>query len=218
MDTPQAGRHRESNDLSARVRWYGACSTPDAIKHITESIMRKVVMPTVLLIACLGATLAAHAEEQSGFYLGGSIGQATNEAGEFKGSDFAFKLGGGYAFNRYFGIEVAYIDAGTQDDTIGLVEVENESGGVLASALLRLPLGETFAVFGKVGYAFYDSDATFRLGNLSERESNSDEDLAYGIGMELAISGGLKFRAEYEAVDVSEGDFQIVSAGAVYQF
>lgn len=107
--------------------------------------MRKVVVPTVLCIAGLGATFAARAEEQSGFYLGASVGR-------------------------------------------------------------------------KLGYAFYDSDATFRLGNLSERESNSDEDLAYGIGMELAISGGLRFRAEYEAVDVSEGDFQIVSAGAVYKF
>jgi OmpA-OmpF porin, OOP family len=83
---------------------------------------------------------------------------------------------------------------------------------------LRLPLGETFAVFGKVGYAFYDSEATARLGNLSERERGSDEDLAYGVGIELAIWGGLQLRAEYEAVDVSNGEFQLVSAGAVYKF
>jgi opacity protein-like surface antigen len=68
------------------------------------------------------------------------------------------------------------------------------------------------------GYAFYDSATTSRLGSSSERETDNGKDLAYGIGIDLTISGGLKFRAEYELVDVSEGDFQIVSAGAVYEF
>jgi opacity protein-like surface antigen len=179
--------------------------------------MRKVIFLTVSIIG-LGAALHAHAEDRSGFYVGGSLGQATNESGEFKGSDFAFKLSGGYAFNRYLGLEVAYIDAGTQDDTIGLVDVETESSGVITSALFRLPFGETFALFGKVGYVFYDSETTARVDSVSEHDSNSDEDLTYGIGLDVAVSGGLKFRAEYEAVDVSDGDFRIVSAGVVYKF
>jgi OOP family OmpA-OmpF porin len=218
VDTLLARCHHEFNYLGARVRWYGACSTPDAITHITESIMRKVVVLTVSFIGGLGAALGAHAEEQSGFYLGGSVGQASNESGQFKGSDFAFKVSGGYAFNEYFGLELAYVGAGAQKDNIGLVEVENKSNGVLASTLLRLPLGETFAMFGKIGYAFYDSATTSRLGSSSERETDNGKDFAYGIGIDLTISGGLKFRAEFELVDVSEGDFQIVSAGAVYKF
>jgi opacity protein-like surface antigen len=148
VDTLLARCHHEFNYLGARGRWYGACSTPDAITHITESIMRKVVVLTVSFIGGLCAALGAHAEEQSAFYLGGSVGQASNESGQFKGSDLT----------------------------------------------------------------------TSRLGSASERETDNGEDFACGIGMELAISGGLKFRAEYELVDVSEGDFQIVSAGAVYKF
>jgi OmpA-OmpF porin, OOP family len=184
--------------------------------------MRKVLVLTVFCIGCLGATLEVHAEEQSGFYVGASVGEATNASGEFKGSDFAFELSGGYAFNQYLGFEVAYIDTGTQDDTIGLVAVETESSGVITSALFRLPFGETFAMFGKVGYVFYDSETTAHIdgvGNAaSERESNSDEDLIHGIGLDVAVSGSLEFRAEYEAVDVSDGDFRIVSAGVVYKF
>ena len=180
--------------------------------------MRTVVVLTVSFIGGLCAALGAHAEEQSGFYLGGSVGKATNEVGEFKGSDFAFKLSGGYAFNRYFAIDVAYVDAGTQDDTIGLVKVENESAGVIATTVLRLPLGETFAMFGKIGCAFYDSEATARDAHSSERESDSGEDVAYGLGIDVAISSDLMFRAEYEAVDVSAGDFRILSAGVVYEF
>ncbi|MFC4311129.1 porin family protein [Steroidobacter flavus] len=180
--------------------------------------MRKVVVLSVLSIAGIGLSFGTHAEEQPGFYVAASVGEATNESGEFKGSDTAFKVGGGYTFNRYFGIEVAYVDAGTQDDTIGPIALENDSSGVIANAVLRLPLGETFALFGKLGYAFYDSETTSRLGNLSERERDSDEDFAYGAGVELAVWGGLRLRAEYEAVDVSAGDFQIVSAGVTYKF
>jgi OmpA-OmpF porin, OOP family len=179
--------------------------------------MRKVLVLTVF-IGGLGAAFGAHAQEQSGFQVGGSVGESRNESGEFKGSDLAFKLSGGYAFNPYVAIELAYVDAGTQDDTIGLIDVENESSGVIASTLLRMPLGETFAMFGKIGYAFYDSETTLRDGRVSVHESDSDQDFAYGVGIDLAIFGGLKFRAEYEAVDVSDGDFQIVSAGAVYKF
>lgn len=180
--------------------------------------MRKFVVQSVLFIGGICTVLGAHADERSGFYIGGSLGEATNEVDEFKGSDTAFKLSGGYSFNEYLAAEVAYVDAGTQEDNIGAVKIENESSGVIASAVLRLPLGESFALFGKLGYAFYDSEATARLGSLSERESDSDEDLAYGVGIEMAVWGGLRLRAEYEAVDVSDGDFQLVSAGAVYKF
>lgn len=180
--------------------------------------MRYSFIRTNVLIISLGCAFSAEAQERTGVYVGASLGEATNELGEFKGSDTAFKLTGGYAFNEYFGVELAYVDAGTQTDTVGPQRIENESSGVIASALLSLPLGERFAVFGKLGYAFYDSDATGRLGDSVTRASDNGEDLAYGIGLELAVARGLRLRAEYEGLDVSEGDFEIVSAGVVYRF
>jgi len=170
------------------------------------------------LIVSLGCMTNVHADEQPGWYLGASIGEATNEVGEFKGTDTAFKLAGGYAFNKYLGIELAYVDAGTQTDTVGLQRIENDSSGVIASAVMSLPLGERFAVFGKLGYAFYESDATGRVGETVAHESDSGDDLAYGIGAELVLTGGLRLRAEYEAIDVSDGDFDIISAGVIYKF
>lgn len=180
--------------------------------------MRMVIVGSTFMMVALAAAFGAHAQEHAGLYIGGSIGEATNESGEFKASDTAFKLTAGYAFNDYLGLELAYVDAGTQTDNVGSVEIQNESTGVIASALLRMPLGEKFALLGKLGYAFYEADATARQGNLVARERDEDEDLAYGVGLELAIWRGLKLRAEYEAVDVSDADFHIVSAGAVYKF
>jgi opacity protein-like surface antigen len=147
--------------------------------------------------AIIGVNLAitAHAAEDSGLYLGAGIGEATIESGEFDESDTAFKVFGGYAFNRYFSAELAYVDAGTQEGRIGDIQVANESNGIIASALASLPIGEVFSLYAKLGYAFYDSETTFRLGDLQETESESDEDLTYGIGVEFAVWRGLKLRA-----------------------
>lgn len=179
--------------------------------------MRNGFRASVLMIG-LGCASNSQAQELTALYIGASVGKATNEVGEFKGRDTALKLTGGYAFNQYFAVELSYVDAGTQTDTVGLRSIKNESSGIIASALLNVPLGERFAVFGKLGYAFYDSDATGRLGDQVTRESDSSDDLTYGIGIQLAVRRGLSLRAEYEAVDVSEGDFEIVSAGAFYEF
>jgi OOP family OmpA-OmpF porin len=179
--------------------------------------MRHYLQACCLTIS-FGCIFNVHADEKPGLYLGASIGEATNEVGEFKGSDTAFKLTSGDSFNEHFGVELAYVDAGTQTDTVGSQHIENESSGMIVSAVMSLPLGEQFAVFGKLGYAFYESDATGRIGDLVVHESDSGDDLAYGIGAELAITGGLRLRAEYEAVDVSEGNFDILSAGVIYKF
>jgi opacity protein-like surface antigen len=179
--------------------------------------MRNGLRASFLMVGLICAC-NSQAQQTAGAYAGASIGEATNEVDGFKGSDTAFKLTAGYAFNPYFGIELAYMDAGTQTDTVDGAHIENESTGVIASALARLPLGEQFAVFGKLGYAFYDSEATGRRGDLVARDTDSGEDLAYGIGVEFAVLRGLRLRAEYEVVDVSDGDFDVVSAGVVYQF
>lgn len=179
--------------------------------------MRNGLRASILMVG-IGCACNSQAQESAGAYIGASVGEATNEVDEFKGSDIAFKLTAGFAFNRYVGIELAYIDAGAQTDTVDGRRIENESTGVIASALARLPLGEQFAVFGKLGYAFYDSEATGRLGDVVARDTDSGEDLAYGIGVELAVLRGLRLRAEYEVVDVSDGDFDVVSAGVVYKF
>lgn len=171
-----------------------------------------------MLLVSLGYACNSQAQEPTGAYLGASVGEATNEVGKFKGSDTAFKLSAGYAFNQYLSVELAYLDAGTQRDTVGNVYIENESSGVIASTRFSLRLGDQFSVFGKFGYAFAKSDSILRRGDLVARESTNNANLAYGIGIELAVFRGLRLRGEYEILNVSVGDFDVVSAGVVYRF
>jgi hypothetical protein len=42
--------------------------------------------------------------------------------------------------------------------------------------------------------------------------------LSYGIGGAFAFSEAFELRAEYEAIDVSDGTFDLLSVGGVYKF
>jgi OOP family OmpA-OmpF porin len=170
------------------------------------------------LAAGLIVSLNVHANEDAGFYLGASIGEATDKVEEFEDSGTSFKILAGYAFNRYFATELAYVDAGKLEDRIGEIEATVESTGVLAAVLGKVPLGAYFAVFGKLGYAFYDEEVSLRLGDLQASETKSDEDLLYGVGVELNLGQRFKLRTEYEIVDVSDADFDIVSLGGTLRF
>jgi hypothetical protein len=82
---------------------------------------------------------ATSADESAGLYFGAGIGEAHNESGEFDGSDTAFQIFGGYSFAKYFAVELAYVDAGTQRDRIEDTDFANDSSGMVVSALAAIP-------------------------------------------------------------------------------
>jgi OmpA-OmpF porin, OOP family len=173
---------------------------------------------SLAFLAVSGVATSAQAQE-SGFYVGASVGEATDEISDvgFKDSDTAFKVFGGYAFNKYFGVELAYIDAGTFEDDLGPINVQLDASGVIASLVGSLPLGENISLFGKLGVAFSETDQTLRQGSFRASESESSEDLAYSAGGAVHL-GKFTLRAEYEVVDVSDADFNAVFVSALFKF
>ena len=63
---------------------------------------------------------SAAAELDPGFYVGAGVGQSKIEADDinFDEDDTGFKVFGGYQFNKYFAVELAYIDGGNADKSI----------------------------------------------------------------------------------------------------
>ena len=171
-------------------------------------------------VCFVAASAAASAAEGSGFYVGAGVGEATNKADDigFSASDTAFKLFAGYSFNRYFATELTYVDAGSPNERIGNASVEISASGFLAAAIAKLPLGERFALFGKLGYAFYDSRASLQVGSSRISEKESDQDFAYGVGASLYLGSHFALRVEYENVDIPDGEFSIVSASGILRF
>src|SRR5712671_1575456 len=112
------------------------------------------------LLLGFAVALPAVAQEAK-WYVGAGVGQA-----KFKGAcdgvpvsckddDTAWKLFGGYQFNRNFGAELGYADLG-KSNANGIISGigVNASAAVTAWDLVgvgSIPLGQSFAVYGKLG-------------------------------------------------------------------
>lgn len=173
-------------------------------------------------LALLGLVAgAAHAEVQPGFYAGAAIGQASFEVDGigFDESDTAFKVFGGYAFNDFFALEGAYFDGGAPEMRIGDASVDAQLTGLMAAAVGRLPLGDMFSVYGKLGFTTYDFEVNGRQnGQTFMTFDGSDEEVFYGIGAAIGFAPSLEVRAEYEALDLSGGNYNVISVSGLYRF
>jgi opacity protein-like surface antigen len=170
-----------------------------------------------IFIAGLLMSTAASAED-AGFYLGLSLGEATQSNEVFADDDLSFKWLAGYSFNRFLAAEAGFVDGGTQKDTIDGIDVKLSSDGFFAAVLAKLPIGEVIAPYAKVGYVVYDATSTFTSSGATVTESEKDENPLYGAGLEFRMGDHFRLRAEYEVVDVPDVDFDIVSLVATYQF
>ena len=178
------------------------------------------------------------AEAQAAAYVGGSIGQSsvdiecdldiTCSADE---KDTGWKFYGGYQFTPNFAVEFGYVDLGEtgasgNDSVLGTTSVTIEASGFSAAALGAIPLGDRFALFGKVGLFRWDVDArasssVFGSGSLSE----SGIDFLFGAGAAMSLGRSLSLRVEWERFSdvgdnatTGEADVDFLSAGIVLRF
>jgi OOP family OmpA-OmpF porin len=192
--------------------------------------MHKRLGLTAFAALALTTAMAAQAEVPPGFYAGASIGTTKlgDDGFESAGfdaddSDTGFKIFGGYSFNPNFAVELSYFDLGEvrggfSDPFFGDFNFKVGVSGLNASAVGRLPVSDTFSLFGKLGVASYDVDAHVSGDFIgSGSDSQSETDLTYGIGAALSV-GQVELRAEYEAINVDNGDATMISVGALYRF
>lgn len=171
---------------------------------------------TALWVAVLVAG-AAHAGE-TGAYLGAGIGDASQGSGDFESSAVSLTAFGGYSFGKYFAAEAGYIGVGDQNDRVDSLDVVVQSDGFYAAGLVKLPLTPYISPYAKIGYVSYDSKTIVSSGPDSLSQSQSDQDLLYGLGCQIGTGEHFNLRFEYQKVDVSDGDFDILSVSAAWQF
>ena len=127
----------------------------------------------------LMAAMAAQADTQPGFYAGAGFGTTEISDDAFDGSnvddsDTGFKIFGGYTFNENFAVEVSYFDLGEASGREDFPPFGNVSfavgvSGLNASAVGRLPVTTMFSLFGKLGFASYDLDASVSVAGIRQR-------------------------------------------------
>jgi OOP family OmpA-OmpF porin len=184
--------------------------------------MKKVIALSALLLAS-GLVSA----QQSGFYIGASIGSATvdiedgaasaltqlgitNVSGNIDDTDFSYKLFGGYKINKNFAVEGGYANLGkftTNASGTALGQTLSASGDVKSYAIFLdavgiLPASEEFSVFGKLGFAYTDTTASASASlagfSASSSESAGQWVPKLGLGAQYYVTKAVALRAEYE--------------------
>ena len=190
--------------------------------------IRKTLVAVALALS--GALAAAQASAQA--FVGGSIGQSDIDdeitsglitSGTVDGKDTAWKIFGGYMFNRHFGLEAAYVNLGEvsysgnffgSPVTGGKVEVT----GFNISALGAYPVNEQFSIFGKIGLLRWEAEASDTTGGVPFSATDDGVDLSFGIGVGYNFTRNLGVRAEWEFFETSNADANLISIGLLWRF
>lgn len=184
---------------------------------------------STVAVATLTATVAliapAESRADSGFYVGGSVGQAAIavdvsdqlQTVAFDEEDFAWKAFGGLTFDVPvvdLGIEVGYVDLGAPSGNLLGSQFEVDADGFDAFGVLGFDLGP-LGVFAKYGLISWDAKVTI---DGADAGSDDGSDPAYGIGASFGL-GSLDIRAEYELFDIEDADdVSMLSVGVVWTF
>jgi len=158
---------------------------------------------------------------------------ATALSSSDKGSGNQWRLQGGYRFNKYLAAEVGYIDFGKAkykaDYTGGSANGSLKAGGFDAVALVSLPLGDQFSVFGKAGVVAASVKSNLSASGAAAAAGGSHTENVIsplvGVGATYKLTDHLDLRADYDYVSglgksnkTGKMDSNMVSMGVAYNF
>ncbi|HUW75172.1 MAG TPA: outer membrane beta-barrel protein [Gallionella sp.] len=204
------------------------------------------------LVGCVVMS-SAFAADDTFWYMGGNIGQSKAKiddariTGSLSGAGLpssisddnkgnAFKLFGGYQFNRNFALEGGYFNLGEFGYTAttvppalaGTLNGKIKLQGLNLDAVGMLPLGDKFSVFGRLGLQYAQAKDTFTSTGAIATPTNpspSKNALNYkaGVGAQYDFNRSLGMRVEAERYRINDainnkGDIDMYSIGLVYRF
>lgn len=185
--------------------------------------LKKTTIAAVLAAASLTASQATFAQARSemGGYVGASVGQmeADGACGAGQSCDFkdtAFKIFGGYRFNRNLAGEVFWGEWGEISVRQGTASATGEIRTIGLAAVGILPLNPQFDLFGKVGFGNTKQKVSASAPGVSIAGQDTGTELMYGFGASYNFTRNLGLRAEWEFLSDSEVD--ILSIGVQYRF
>ena len=175
------------------------------------------ILGVLSALAMASAPVAAQVEEERGIYLGGSAGggaskKACDGALTCDETDKAFKLFGGYQFNRNVAFEMGYAGLGdyVADGT------ETRVRAIDAVALFTAPVSQRFAIIGRFGAYRSHVEASGVINSATHNTS-----FTWGLGVLFNVSRSLGLRAEWQHYpDIGGGgtrqdDIDFLSLGLV---
>jgi len=187
-------------------------------------------MKSIGIIAAIGlaaAAVAMPAAAQSA-YIGFGAGQSKfNFSGctspcDDKGK--AFKLFGGYQFNRYVAAEFGYSDLGKT--TFGPANIEANAWELSAVGTWGVPMntgGIGLGLLGRLGV--YNGEAKGTIPSIGAEAKHGTTDLTFGLGLQADLSRIIAVRAEWQRFSKMGGgglgekaDIDVISVSGLFRF
>jgi OOP family OmpA-OmpF porin len=178
----------------------------------------KAVLASAGLSAAIGFAGSAAAQSNlASWYVGGTLGQSDFKDGcQGLGScdkkDTAWRILGGYQFNRNFAAEFGYHDLGKASASGG----DTKGNAWELVGIGALPLVDQFSVYGKLGA--YRGE----LKAAAAKKTNSD--FTYGAGVQYDFTKTVGVRGEWQRYNkmgggaLRETDVDVLSVGVIYRF
>ena len=195
--------------------------------------MKRVVetLGALGLVGCAVMSSPFAVAEDSGWYIGGNIGQSRAKidnaritsnllGGGFTTSSIAddnrdtgYKIFGGYRYNENFAVEAGYFDLGQFGYTATVVPAGTLTGkirlkGVNIDAIGILPLTEKFSAFGRLGLNYAQARDSFvgtgSVTVLTPNPSKNDTNHKFGLGLQYDFTPSLGMRLEAERYRIND--------------
>jgi OOP family OmpA-OmpF porin len=206
---------------------------------------------SVLGLMSFAVMSSAFAAEKDNFwYIGGNIGQSRAKIDDasissaLTGAGFtssindddkgdAYKLFGGYQFNKNFAVEGGYFNLGDFGYTATTVPAGSLNGkiklqGLNIDGVGMLPLSQKFSVFGRLGLQYAEAKDDFSSTGAVPAPTNSSTNkngfnYKAGLGVQYDFTQSLGMRLEAERFRINDaagndGDILMYSIGLVYRF
>ena len=217
-----------------------------------KNIMRVSKITAALgLLGCAVMNSQSALAEDSFWYIGGNIGQSqariddgkivsqlrasmlTTTAINNDDSNTAYKLFGGYQFNKNFALEAGYFNLGQFGYTATTLPAGTQSGTIMLSGLNLdavgiLPINDQFSAFARIGLQYAQAKDNFSNTGFvpvpaNPNPSKNAANYKAGLGLQYDFNRSLGMRAEAERYRINDainntGDINMYSVGLVYRF
>ena len=161
--------------------------------------------------------------QELGFYVGAGLGRA--EAKDFCSDatalgftgcdekDRTWKLSAGYRFHRHVAVEAGYVDMGKVTARLGGFQFNADVKAFELLAVPIYPFGNGFSIYGKLGLARWDVDAS-GTGGFTASERGTD--FTYGLGAQYDFTPNFAVRAEWQRY--TDVDMNTLGVALLYMF
>jgi uncharacterized repeat protein (TIGR01451 family) len=216
------------------------------------------IVAVLLLVAAGVAALAVVPEEvraqDRGWYAGAALGQASLDYGasdltqalagrgwniidpSVDDSDTAWKLYGGFSFNRVVALEAAWVDLGEVSTRFGASVPPNQvdtilgdtlavhpalgQGAVLSAVFRWEAVPERFSLYARTGLFAWSADIDVDVVSGATGSVSGDDsgvDLMYGLGLEWRLNPRWSLTGEWERYRLNDWA-DVPSVGVKYRF